>query len=284
MRGFNSYGAVRRGQLGRRVRIGRRKFSRAPGVFAAGELIQGLKCESPLGEVRAHLRRVFGRALFDVFRIIDGRDEAQYYLLSYLSRTLLETSAAATLSRLDPFRIMALRKAQLDGQYEYDRRSMLAIEWGRDVITKDGSDTPQWTSLKGPEAYSKALLDAPWLSLALKDAISKSSDAVREQHGSWFRELREKEPEILWRFTRGQCSQLYSRLSKHVHVEFMSDLAEFDQAGIIDNSLRSVKIAILIAYISHFIDHSSGCLSAEAAVTCMKNAQAALSEVTVGRV
>ncbi len=280
MRGFNSV-RVHRGRIyQRRAAL---KRSRGGGVKAAVRLVRGAEGYGSLYSIRTHLAEVYGRSLSEIFNIIDSRDRSRYYMVSYLSRTLLETSAAAALSRLDPFRVLALRKAQADGQYDPGRRSLLAIEWGRDVITKDGGDRPQWSSLKGLDAYSRGLLDSPWLSLAFADAISRSADAARQNSGPWIRDLREKDPESLWRFIRGQCAQLYSSLSKLVHVEFMDKLAESDHAGIVDNAIRSIKISMLIVYVSNFLDHSSGCLSSEIAVGDLMRAQLDLAEVNFGR-
>jgi hypothetical protein len=193
----------------------------------------------------------------------------------FAARKMLEAGCTALLSAVDPLRLLVLREFQLKGRYELGERHPASIDWRADIIS---SKQPTWSEATAPDKFIRALLGGHVGEVAWSHAISQLSmiDPEIPTRSSWIEEItsqyearcaaaqRDENGElsdpsapslaILSSFRQG-AQQLFSTLSKGVHLEFIVDqTALFDIPTVTETMKRAAKTITQLAFISHMID------------------------------
>lgn len=252
-----------------RVRLSRRSMhplSRL--VFGGGG--HAAHEESDFHDILYQLRKSFELSL-QAFQEMRGcSDYRQRHAFPYSARSLLEISGAAIMTRIDPFRMLALRKCQMHGDYDLGSRAEPSFSWMGDIHTPNGKGEVNWGPGLKVVSASRALLDRPWDELSWRPAFESAIDVLPSHSSGWLTELRSIQPERFVPTLRGRMLSLYSAFSKGVHHEMVIDRElRLDAVTLAEYGRDLIRILSWLAFVSNFIEHSSVRLSKAEAVSSL---------------
>ncbi|WP_139133013.1 hypothetical protein [Pandoraea sp. ISTKB] len=175
----------------------------------------------------------------------------------YLGRAYLETACTALLARLDPFRVLAAKRHQEATYYEFESRSKSGIQWSGDIVSPDKPPNQMW-AINTRENGCRSLF-GPWTNEVIWiPAFERLGDAIASSGvvHAWVSDLSSKQPERFCAELRSNLEGLFSKFSKGVHSELLSNpQAVFDSISI-ENDFHSVAQRLTcFALLSHFSDH-----------------------------
>lgn len=170
----------------------------------------------------------------------------------YCGRTVLESACSLFISRLDPFRVLLIKRRQEQSNYDPAIRHKIAIQWSGDVIATQ--KPPPWDKLTY-DKINRALLtdytaDIYWIP-AFRDLL----DVIEEENDSeWLKELKQVDEDNIVGYFRGQADSLYSLLSKGIHQEFViPQTILYDNETIKASLLSTISLVTKMALVSHCI-------------------------------
>lgn len=167
----------------------------------------------------------------------------------FLARKFLELSLTALLTRIDPLRVIAARKNQLDPSYESGRQNAAAVAWTGDIFSKEKPPSRAWDSQVLGKGLERSLLGWHISAVAIADGLSWLTD-VENSSSDWLRELSAQEKPFDW--IRGRLTQLYSSLSKGIHAEYLlDDRTAFDDSSIQQHMRDCYMLILLLATATH---------------------------------
>lgn len=214
---------------------------------------------------------------------------------SYVARKLLEASCSAILARIDPVRFLVLYEYQLraGGDYKLHERHPSSVSWFGDVIPEKSSNTP-WANEATPDKFVRALLGGHLAETVWPKAIFEclKDDAITTE-SVWIEEVRELqerkriesekvkpqttgqppsdagEISARWKIEsgvlavlRGRAQDLFSSLSKGVHLEFVVDeRAILDAATMIEQIKKTARLITQMGYLASKADSAFTTLS-----------------------
>jgi len=170
----------------------------------------------------------------------------------YCGRVLLEAACTALIARLDPFRILAVKRFQEHPDYDVAQRHKISIQWRGDVVTVDKPPSDLWAKEPTPQGIPRALLSAYFGDLywaAGQEILLDSFDDTR-----WVSELKKIPPDAVTTMFRSEAEKLYASLSKGIHPEFVIPPDKiYDSETVIDLLVRSIALITKMACVSHCI-------------------------------
>jgi hypothetical protein len=228
---------------------------------------QGL--DSDLRDILKHVGDSLDYMVDEVEWLANQNDQRVASLGPFLGRSLLELGVTALIGRLDPMRLLVVRRVQQ--QPDYDTRDIWnsSIRWRGDVIA-DKVHEP-WGAKRDYPGMTKALLGDYYNELFWRAAITSVLDLkMEEAPGLWLSELKSVSAESFISRKRTEISQLYSALSKGVHHEFvLPPGAVYDRTTVRDLFQRAFHCLADLAFVSHFIPHTPYCLGATEAIAAL---------------
>lgn len=209
----------------------------------------------------------------------------------FAARKLLELGCVAILSRLDPARLLILREFQLRGKYPLDERHAAAIDWFTDVISEK---KPGWSDALPSDKFVRALLgghmaEIAWV-FAIEALLHLPDFEDPKQESEWVNEIVSmydarvaatvvgnpavvhSAPELAVLATfRTSAKQIFSTLSKGVHLEFVIDQEKvFDIPTILESMSLATKTLTQIAFVSNLMELSSSVINSKDAIELVK--------------
>lgn len=168
----------------------------------------------------------------------------------FLARKFLELSLTALLTRIDPLRVIAARKNQLDASFEPGRQNFSSVAWSGDLLPNEKApNSPIWDSINLKKGVERSFLGWHISAVAISDGLRWLSDEEDPQ-SLWLRELSAQENQLEW--IRGRLGRLYSTLSKGVHAEYLlDDGTAFDQASVQQHMHDCYMLVLLLAAATH---------------------------------
>lgn len=168
----------------------------------------------------------------------------------FLARKFLELSLTALLTRIDPLRVIAARKNQLDASFEPGRQNSSSVAWSGDILPNEKTPgSPIWDSINLKKGVERSLLGWHISAVAISDGLRWLSDEEDSQ-SLWLRELSAQDNPLEW--IRGRLGRLYSILSKGVHAEYLlDDSTAFDQASVQQHMHDCYMLVLLLATATH---------------------------------
>lgn len=163
-----------------------------------------------------------------------------------LGRSILEVSLTAVCGRIDPYRVLAIRKSQLAPEFDVATRNLLAFNWSTDVT---GEEKPKdWSQKPHVRDLQRALLSRHCHDLIWSEAFTRLLDNVPSDRGlNWMTRLRTFEPDEFTARMRADADRLFSELSKGVHHEFVIPLTnQYDKETVADLLARCWEFAATI--------------------------------------
>ena len=167
----------------------------------------------------------------------------------FLMRKFIELSLISLLSRIDPVRVIAARKNQLDGSYVEGKQNASSVSWVGDIFPRAKMVPNPW----GSDALNKGIERSLFGSHVAETAIRPSLQWLVDRDNAsseWLRELSAQDDPLAW--LNNRLSQLYSLLSKGVHAEYLLDeQAKFDATSIRLHVGDGFKLVLLLAAATH---------------------------------
>ena len=177
--------------------------------------------ECEISEILKHLKSVLVSVLEEIEAI--GRESDSRITLygPFLVRTLLEVGVTALIGRLDPTRLLIVKRTQQHGDYSTEKPWNSAIRWQGDVVdSKDSKVDKLWPVDKNYKDITKALFGDYYFDLYWHKALKKISDSDITG-GVWLAEIKGMDIIEFSGRRRSSVSRLYSQSSKGVHSEFV---------------------------------------------------------------
>jgi hypothetical protein len=183
----------------------------------------------------------------------------------FLGRSLLELSATALIGRLDPLRLLVVRRIQAQPKYDTAIPWKASIRWQGDVVA-DKRAPNLWGEALEYKEMTRALLGEYNDHLVWQPATQQMLGFVQER-GAWLAEIAAIDANSFVPRKRDEIARLYSSLSKGIHHEFvMPPGALYDRNTIVDLVQRTVHAIADLGLVSHFIAHASFSLRPDEAV------------------
>jgi hypothetical protein len=173
-------------------------------------------CE--ISEILKHLKSVLMNVLNEI-EVIGEESESRITLYGpFLVRTLLEVGVTALIGRLDPTRLLIVKRTQQHGDYSTEKAWNSAIRWQGDVV--DSKVERLWPVDKNYKEVTKALFGDYYFDLYWQKALKKICDSDMTG-GAWLAEIKGMDISTFSGRRRSSISRLYSSSSKGVHSEFV---------------------------------------------------------------
>jgi len=171
----------------------------------------------------------------------------------FLARAILELGATALIARLDPTRILFVKRTQQQPSYTADRSWKTAIRWTGDVIAEKTSGAI-WDK-SNPEQMTRALLGDYYASLYWQPALERLADAQISGDSEWLTGLRALTVEAFIGSRRGNLIALYSQSSKAIHHEYVFPTGMIDRDTSIVLILAVLKVLTEFAVLLNLLPH-----------------------------
>jgi hypothetical protein len=158
---------------------------------------------SDLGTVLTHLADTLCGLLGQVRHLdFSGGSAQQVSILGpYLARGILEVGLSMLIARLDPFRVLVLRRIQLSPAYEIEIRNSSALQWKGDFLAdaRGSTDTKvsdPWNPSLKPQDMTRALFGHYHDHIFWRPSLEILLDVAPETRGgSWMTKLRLMSPD-----------------------------------------------------------------------------------------
>lgn len=185
------------------------------------------RCE--IRDVLVYLRGAIETTVSDLPWVFQQDDARVSRYAPFLARTLLELGATALLSRLDPTRILFVKRTQELPAYAPDRVWKTAIRWQGDVVA-DRVPT-LWSEAATPKDMTRALVGDYYANLYWRTAHERLADTDIEGSGAWLAVVKGLTFEQFLGTRRNLLSAMFSTSSKAIHHEYVIPVAGmFDRA------------------------------------------------------
>lgn len=226
-----------------------------------------------LGDIFQHISDSVDHVFGELQALTNAGDTRLTILGPFLARSLLELCATALIGRLDPMRLLVIRKVQQHAAYDRGTVWKSTIRWQGDVVAEKVSAL--WDKRSEYKDMTKALLGDYYEELFWRPALTHIVDRPEDGPPStWLAQLKSAEPGRFTAQKRTEISQLYTALSKGVHHEFvMPPGALYDRQTVIDLVQRAIHVIADLAFVSHFISHAPYRLRPSAAIRLLRQAE-----------
>lgn len=226
-----------------------------------------------INEVLSHLSTSIDNVVEELMRLESLSPNQISLFAPFLGRSILELGCTAIIARLDPFRVLVLRKYQQQPTYQINKPNKSSIRWQGDILADTAVNDP-WSdkSLQNP---TRALLGDYYKIIIWEDNFDKLLDAIEDVSGDrWISDLKRKSFLQFYNETLNDFSNVYSALSKGIHHEFVIPLSStFDLETIrllVEKTIRNV--ATLGLFVS-VVDHTFNKLDVSTAISTYKKIQ-----------
>ncbi|EPE7491591.1 hypothetical protein ACSMAF_003684 [Cronobacter universalis] len=187
-------------------------------LVCGSDSIHDAENECEISEILKHLKSVLVNVLEEI-KLIGNESESRITLYGpFLVRTLLEVGVTALIGRLDPTRLLIVKRTQQHADYSTEKAWNSAIRWQGDVV--DSKVDKLWPVEKNYKDITKALFGDYYFDLYWQKALKKICDSD-VTGGAWLAEIKGMDITTFSGRRRSSVSRLYSQSSKGVHSEFV---------------------------------------------------------------
>lgn len=196
-------------------------------------------------------------------RILDLPTEEEEYISlhgPFYGRTLLENVCIALVGRVDPFRLLVIKKVQEQGDFGLGSKSKIAIQWSGDIVEESLSDAAllrMWRpdlefqkicrGLLG-DYYGKVFWEPAYQQLLDKTEDFPGEDLLSEYRAATL-------PEKFTSRVRSNAFTLFSALSKGIHGELVVETQLiYDRVTVLEKLSETMKLCAILSLVSHMQD------------------------------
>lgn len=171
----------------------------------------------------------------------------------FCGRRLLESGCTVFLGRIDPFRLLLVKRFQSQPNYNIGVRGKLSVQWSGDILAQKVSQE-LWGQNVESKDVSRALFSQYSHQIYWENAFVRMQDELKTYNSIWLNELLCIQPEGITNHFRTEGDKLFSSLSKGVHTEFVvSSAVVYDTATVttlLENTISYLsKVAMVANYI-----------------------------------
>lgn len=178
----------------------------------------------------------------------------------FYGRTLLENVCIALVGRIDPFRLLVIKKVQENGDFGLGSRSKIAMKWSGDIV-EDGLGIEALKKMWRPDLefqkVSRGLLGDYYGKLFWNPAYQRLLDETADlQSGDCLADYRVSTmPDNFTSRMRSDAFKLFSALSKGIHGELVikADLI-YDKVTVLELLSETMKFCAILSFVSHMLD------------------------------
>jgi hypothetical protein len=183
----------------------------------------------------------------------------------FLVRSLLEVGVTALIGRVDPTRLLVVKRTQQCSNYDTKQPWNSAVRWQGDVV--DEKVQQLWEPKKQYKDMTKALLGDYYVALYWKSALQRVAD-LDITGGTWWAGIKAVTIEEFSDSRRSSIRNLYSQSSKGVHSEFVVPPGSlYDRLTIINLTSQIIQILSELGLLVNFLPHVAYKLGPLEAVT-----------------
>lgn len=171
-------------------------------------------------------------------------------IFPFLARKFLELSLTSILARLDPLRVIAARKHQLDDSYKEGQKNPSSISWTGDIFPQNPDTNNVWNTTTLAKGVQRSLFGGHYSEIAILPGLQYLIDNNNYEDSAWLREFAKSENPFKW--LTEQLRNLYSILSKGVHFEYLlDDRVDFDTTSIKQHMQDCYMLVLVLATATH---------------------------------
>lgn len=213
---------------------------------------QSLACE--VWQVLSYLGSVISDNIDDIYWMFGQDEQRVSRYVPFLARAVLELGATALICRLDPTRLLFVKRTQELPSYSTDHVWKTAIRWQGDVLGERVTNI--WSNNVAPKEMTRALVGDYYSDLYWRPALLALGDMDVSLGGRWLQELQALEPNAFVPSRRSALSKAFSESSKGIHHEFVIPPASrFDKTtckALVTSVLKTVsEFGVLINLLPH---------------------------------
>lgn len=187
-------------------------------LICGGDDVDHTANDCEISEILRHLKCVLVNVLQEIEHLGEENESKITLYGPFLVRTLLEVGVTALIGRLDPTRLLVVKRTQQHGDYSTERQWNSAIRWQGDVV--DSKVDKLWPVDKNYKEITKALFGDYYFDLYWHKALKRISDSDIPG-GAWLAEIKGMDINSFSGRRRSNVSRFYSQSSKGVHSEFV---------------------------------------------------------------
>lgn len=209
--------------------------------------------DSDISEILNHLFDSIKKICCEINKLQTMSDEHITLYGPFLGRSLLELGSTALIARIDPFRVLILREAQKQPDYDLGKPNSASIKWQGDILSDDVNELWADKSLKNP---TRALLGVYHRHFYSK-IMDKVIDLLNESgEGDWTTRLTNRPPEGIPSYILQEIRKLYSSLSKGIHHELIVPAGTLlDRDTVITLLNNTLHVMSTIGLITSIVPH-----------------------------
>ena len=205
------------------------------------------------------------------YDFISGKNENDMSVYGpYSGRTILETAFTIFIGRIDPYRLLLVKRYQENPNYDISIRHKISIQWFGDVVASE--KPPSWEKLSNKNIVRALLTDEYMGEIYFKKAFEDLLDDNQDERDSeWLKELTTIQPDRVTSYVRTEADSIYSSLSKGIHQEFVIPLTtKYDKYTVKDLLQKTISLVSKLASITHYIPTAIGNINKNELLDCLK--------------
>lgn len=228
-------------------------FSRLADLLCGGPEVDVDQPHCEIIEINKHLKGVIVSALNELDWLKGEPDNRVAFYGPFLVRTILEVGATALIGRLDPTRLLIVKRTQQHGSYNTEEPWAAAIRWQGDVV--DAKVGSPWAATIKYKDMTKALFGAYYIDIYWSVALRKAAESELAV-GDWLGEMRAITIDEFSNSRRVTIGKLYSESSKGVHSEFVVPPGSlYDKVTIRVMASSVIKILSELGFLVNMLPH-----------------------------
>ena len=189
------------------------------GLLLCGQIDQvgSDKCE--VRDVLTYLNSAIASHVDDIPWVMKQSRARISRLAPFTAQTLLELGVTALICRLDPTRLLFVKRVQEMPAYAPDRVWKTAIRWQGDVVADKVNQL--WHEGASPKEMTRALVGDYFSSLYWRPALQVFADVSVVGHGAWLAAIQGLTADAFIASRRSTLSSAFSESSKAIHHEYV---------------------------------------------------------------
>lgn len=208
---------------------------------------------SDIDEILNHLFDSIGKICQEITKLESMPDDHITLYGPFLGRSLLELGSTALIARIDPFRVLILREAQKQSNYNLGTPHSASIRWQGDVLAENVDQLWADKSLKNPTRALLGVYQRHFFSKIMDDVIDELNNSG---NGDWTNRLTSRQPEGLAHYIMQEITTLYSSLSKGIHHELIVPAATLlDRVTLITLLNKALHVMATMGLFTSFVPH-----------------------------
>lgn len=210
------------------------------------------RCE--LRDVLSYVSAAIKNCVDDISWVFKQNEGRISRYAPFLARSILELGATALIGRLDPTRVLVVKRMQEQPGYSPDRVWKSAIRWQGDVVAEKVNAL--WADSVAPKDITRALVGDYYANLYWRPAMDKLADSDSSGAGEWAADLKRMTADQFIGARRNTLVAIFSQSSKAIHHELvvpassMFDVATSKQ--LLTKVMQSLcEFGLLINFLPH---------------------------------